>query len=110
MSISNLVIHDNQLRFRFQNSEHSSRISGQWFDNKVLSELDIANQKKYESVFTLLRTLPGWPLVDGINMRKKPTVDLFQTTTSFYQWICWQVVGCHCLGLTVVWGFQEQEC
>ena len=64
------MIHDNQLRFRFQNSEHSSRISGQWFDNKVLTELDNANQRKYESIFTLLRTLPGWPLVDGINMRK----------------------------------------
>ena len=70
MTNPNLVIHNDELRYRFQNDNQISRLSGQWVDNNQVKNLDDNNSKKFSTIFTLLRSLPGWPLVDGINMRK----------------------------------------
>ena len=66
MISNNLVEHNGSLRYVFGRSSNQLRIEGQW-----VPENSVNNPSgKSGLLFNLLRALPNWPLVDGINMNK----------------------------------------
>jgi hypothetical protein len=66
MISNNLVEHNGSLRFVFGRSSDHLRIEGRW-----VSEANVNNPSEQSGLlFNLLRALPNWPLVDGINMNK----------------------------------------
>ena len=67
MISNNLVEHNGSLRYVFGRSSDQLRIEGQW-----VPENSVNNPSgKSGLLFNLLRALPNWPLVDGINMNKR---------------------------------------
>ena len=52
MTNPNLVIHNDELRYRFQNDNQISRLSGQWIDNNQVKNLDDKNYY-VENIFDL---------------------------------------------------------
>jgi len=66
MISNNLVEHNGSLRYVFGRSSDQLRIEGQW-----VPENSVNNPSgKSGLLLNLLRALPNWPLVDGINMNK----------------------------------------
>jgi hypothetical protein len=68
MSESKFVHYNNSIRFIHGENKEFFRIAGEWVQKVGIKE--IGAESNYLPTFKLLLTLPGWPLVDGINMNK----------------------------------------
>jgi len=63
-------MHAGRPRIAFSTNLEKVRVAGEWFDQEEVAPLDLNEKNRYSSAYKLGRSLPGWPLVDGINMGK----------------------------------------
>jgi hypothetical protein len=61
-------MHAGRPRIAFSTNLERIRVAGEWFDSEQVPSLNQDQQKQYSTAYDLVRSLPGWPLVDGINM------------------------------------------
>ena len=61
-------MHAGRPRIAFSTNLKKIRVAGEWFDQEQVIPLNMVEKKRYSSAYKLGRSLPGWPLVDGINM------------------------------------------
>jgi len=66
---NSIVIHGKSPKFVHSRYRKLLRISGDWVDKKETKEID--DSSHVYPTFALLRSLPGWPLIDGINTNTK---------------------------------------
>lgn len=61
-------MHAGRPRIAFSTNLEKVRVAGEWIDQEQVAPLNVVEKKRYSSAYKLGRSLPGWPLVDGINM------------------------------------------
>ena len=61
-------MHAGKPRIAFSTNLEMIRVAGGWFTQEEVPSLGPFEKKRYSTAYELVRSLPGWPLVDGINM------------------------------------------